>query len=112
MWLGVFFGRKHWLTFRNHEIEYEWMLLKLWDGGQITLQIVDQWQSKMLIIIPGLTGHGDELYCKNSAQKALDNGYDVCVLNHWGGSKTEVTSPKLYCAGSSWDLKEGLEYLS
>ena len=34
------------------------------------------------------------------------------MLNHRGGSKTEVTSPKLYCAGSSWDLKEGLEYLT
>lgn len=66
----------------------------------------------MMIIVPGLTGHGDELYCKNAAQSALDNGYDVCVINHRGGAQTEISSPKLYCAGSSWDLKEGLNYLS
>lgn len=66
----------------------------------------------MLLIVPGLTGHGDELYCKNSAQAALSSGFDVCVTNHRGGSKTPLTSPKLYCAGSSWDFKEALSYLS
>ena len=36
----------------------------------------------MLLIIPGLTGHGDELYVKNAAQAALDQNFDVCVVNH------------------------------
>lgn len=66
---------------------------------------------KMVLILPGITGNGDELYCKNAAQAAISNGYDVCVINHRGGLQTEVTSPKLYCAGSSWDLKEAIEYL-
>lgn len=66
----------------------------------------------MVAIIPGLTGNGDEIYCKNVAQAAIDNNYNVCVINHWGALKTVVTSPKLYCAGSSWDVKEAMEYLS
>ena len=66
----------------------------------------------MVLIVLGLAGSGDDLYPINTSQAAIDNGYDVCVVNHRGGADTEVTSPKFYCAGSSWDFKEALEHLS
>lgn len=88
---------------------YERELLKLSDGGQITLQVINHSeQAGIVCIVPGLTGHGDELYVKNTAQAALDEGYNVIVINHRGGSKTPITSSKMYCAGSSWDLKEAI----
>ena len=65
-----------------------------------------------MTILPGLTGNSKEYYVTHTVNEAIQNGYDAVVINHRGGYPgSKITTPKLYCAASSWDYKEAVEYI-
>jgi predicted alpha/beta-fold hydrolase len=62
-------------------------------------------------VIPGLTGTGDSLYVRNMAEAATNKGYNVAVINFRGTGNTPLFTPRLYCADTSQDILEPMQYL-
>ena len=63
----------------------------------------------MVFVVPGLTSEGSEFYVTNIFNKALDSGYDACVVNHRGCAGVPLKTPLLYSAGSYDGLKKAIE---
>ena len=85
---------------------YEREILELSDGGQIALDWVqprdprktaklDQ-DAPILGVIPGLTGHNDDVYMVSTAVAAVKNNYKLVIINHRGCSNSKLTTPKFY----------------
>ena len=73
---------KH-LTLHNNPIEKTRIPVSLSDGGTITLQAVIRPEiDKFILLVPGLTSTGDDLYVINMMQAAIDKDYNVVVVNH------------------------------
>jgi predicted alpha/beta-fold hydrolase len=43
--------------------------------------------------------------------EAFKRKFKCILINHRAGSNTPLTSPMLYCAKSSWDTREALNYI-
>lgn len=93
--------------------DYNREILKLSDGGQLCLQsIVHSTTSKgVIVIVPGLCGDGSCAYIVNTVNKAVENDYNVYVVNHRGLCDTKLLTPLTYHGGSSFDVKEAINYI-
>ena len=93
---------------------YQTELLKLADGGQLTLQSVIHLNENkgVVIIVPGVCGDGNNSYIINTVNKAIENGYSVYVINHRGLCSTPLLTPLTYHGGSSSDIKAAIEHIS
>ena len=61
--------------------------------------------------MPGLTSDHNEIYMLNLLIEAKKRGYRAVVINYRGASNITLSSPKLYCAASSNDIREPLKYI-
>lgn len=122
------------LTFRENDNQHLWTyqydreILELSDGGQIALDWViprdtlkasrtnsgkcDQSNVPILATVPGLTGHNDDLYMVSTSVAALEQEYELVMINHRGCSNSKLTTPKFYSAGATNDLEQAIDYIS
>jgi predicted alpha/beta-fold hydrolase len=84
------YGRKHLWSY-----QYKREFLKLSDGGQIALDWVqprepskasriDDDETPILAVVPGLTGHNDDLYMVSTSLASVEAGYKMVMINHRG----------------------------
>ena len=99
--------------FDSWEVKYEREFIQTEDSGELALdwsypkgfsQISPQIKSKILCLIPGITGHSEHVYCLNTTLAANSKNIVMCIMNHRGTPGTPVKSPKLYDASSSQDV--------
>ena len=83
-------GRRHLWSFK-----YKRQILKLSDGGQIALDWavpkcpeleskISNNKTPLLVVVPGLTGHNDDLYMVSTALEAVNKEYQLVLVNHRG----------------------------
>eukprot|EP00347_Sterkiella_histriomuscorum_P007208 403349846 len=65
----------------------------------------------IVLVLPGLTSNNNEIYMQNILKEASKHGYQAVVINYRGGSNLELKSPKMYCAASTGDIREPLDYI-
>ena len=78
----------------RHGFKYKRQLVRLEDGGQISLDwalmdIKDE-QSSIIVIFPGLTGGCDNAYVGHIARNGMKEGYRCVVLNKRGCADTPL----------------------
>ncbi|CAI2373532.1 unnamed protein product [Moneuplotes crassus] len=95
------------------KLEFDKEVFKYSDGGQTYLdwKFPENKTKGICMILPGLTGNCNDIYVISAAKEALKNGYIAVVCNHRGVPGLKISSPKLYCAASSWDLREIVDYI-
>lgn len=112
------YGRKHLWTY-----DYKREILELSDGGQIALDWVhprdptkedkiSEKDTPILAVVPGLTGHNDDLYMVSTSLEAVHNNYKLVMINHRGCSNSKLTTPRFYSAGTTNDLEQAIEHIS
>ncbi|TNV77592.1 hypothetical protein FGO68_gene4857 [Halteria grandinella] len=95
---------------------YSRELFVLKDGGTIGLDWLEgipfEKQGKSIVaIVPGLSSDSNEVYVVNLVLEAQRNGFKPVVINYRGASNVGLTTGKLYCAGSTDDVREPLRYI-
>ncbi|KLJ12686.1 hypothetical protein EMPG_09483 [Blastomyces silverae] len=60
----------------------------------------------MLVVLHGLSGGSHEIYLRHVIAPLLKAGWAACVLNFRGCAKSRVTSPILYNARATWDVRQ------
>ena len=67
----------------------------------------------MLVVLHGLTGGSHEIYLRSVlAPLVLENGgWEACVINSRGCSRTKITSGVLFNARSTWDIRQTVRWL-
>jgi hypothetical protein len=67
----------------------------------------------LLIALHGLTGGSHEVYLRAAlAPLVLQNtGWEACVVNSRGCAQTRITSPLLFNARGTWDLRQVVRWL-
>ncbi|ORY15457.1 Alpha/Beta hydrolase protein [Clohesyomyces aquaticus] len=68
-------------------------------------------ETPMLICLHGLTGGSHEVYLRQVIAPLLDAGWAACVVNSRGCAGTKITSPELYNARSTWDVRQSVKWL-
>lgn len=111
-------SRKHLWTFN-----YKREILTLSDKGQISLDWVEpknpiiaskvqEHSTPIIIVVPGLTGHNDDLYMVSTALESVSHEYQMVIANHRGWSNSKLTTPRFYCAGTTKDLEQAVNYIA
>ncbi|OAX84910.1 hypothetical protein ACJ72_00696 [Emergomyces africanus] len=65
----------------------------------------------MLVILHGLSGGSHEIYLRHVIAPLLEAGWAACVLNFRGCAKSRITSPILYNARATWDVRQIVGWL-
>ncbi|KAJ7632595.1 Alpha/Beta hydrolase protein [Roridomyces roridus] len=105
-------------------LQYDRHLLRLRDGGTLGLDFAPADSSNLsretpiIVVLHGLTGGSYESYvrsvlapaCKSVREGGL--GYRAVVVNFRGCAGVPVTSPQLYSAGYTGDIRQALVYIS
>lgn len=96
-------------------------VLKLSDGGQILLawyqcdeegpEDYKQRTNPIIVLIPGLSGCHDSLYCQSVTREAFKGGYDVVCVNFVGMAGLDVTSGRVYDPANIRDHVEAVKYV-
>uniref|UniRef100_A0A8D3C8Q8 Phospholipase ABHD3 n=1 Tax=Scophthalmus maximus TaxID=52904 RepID=A0A8D3C8Q8_SCOMX len=103
---SVLKSRPH-VTYRNE-------LLRTDDGGQISLDWVDNQASAAhpesstrptVLILPGLAGNSKQPYVLHAISQATRRGYRCVVFNNRGAAGEELLTPVTYCAANTSDLE-------
>lgn len=95
------------------------------DGGQVCISYkfhgpVDELEEDgigkvrppIMFLIPGFTGDKTKNYVASAMNEAYNRGFDVILINHRGLGGIEITTPKLYSAGSQQDQIEVIDQIS
>ena len=100
----------------NCGVVYEREIVKLKDGGQLSLDWPEMPKSfvfnddtPIIVILSGMTGGRKDTYVASLSDKALKNKCRPVLMNERGLSKTLLTTPKLYCADMTEDVSTVLE---
>ncbi|KAJ7685180.1 Alpha/Beta hydrolase protein [Mycena polygramma] len=105
-------------------LQYNRKLIRLVDGGTIGLDFAPADSSKVrddvpvIVVLHGLTGGSYESYVRSilvPACKPVEEGglgYRAVVVNFRGCAGVPVTSPQLYSAGHTGDIRQALVYIS
>ncbi|XP_066912050.1 phospholipase ABHD3-like isoform X2 [Clytia hemisphaerica] len=96
--------------------------LKTKDNGQISLDWVYNDDDNKLyhsmetrptvIVLPGITGCYDASYVRHIVKEAKDLGYRSLVFNNRGLGRTELKTPRTFCACNVEDLEQVLDHTS
>ncbi|KAK7014882.1 AB hydrolase-1 domain-containing protein [Favolaschia claudopus] len=109
---------------KSDQLQYNRTLLRLEEGGTIGLDFAPADHSKVppdapiIVILHGLTGGSYESYVRSivvPATKPVEEGglgYRAVVVNYRGCAGVPVTSPQLYSAGYTGDIRQALIYIS
>ncbi|EUC45259.1 hypothetical protein COCMIDRAFT_5560 [Bipolaris oryzae ATCC 44560] len=65
----------------------------------------------MLVALHGVAGGSHEPYIKHVLAPLVASGWEACVVVSRGCGGTDLTSPLLYNARSTWDLKQTVAFL-
>ncbi|PGH32138.1 hypothetical protein GX50_05099 [[Emmonsia] crescens] len=60
----------------------------------------------MLVVLHGLSGGSHEIYLRHVIAPLLEAGWAACVLNFRGCAQSRITSPILYNARATWDVRQ------
>ncbi|KAF8654098.1 hypothetical protein AX16_003631 [Volvariella volvacea WC 439] len=109
---------------KSHRMQYNRKLIRLADGGTLGLDFAPidwsstQKDSPIIVVQHGLTGGSYESYVRSilhPACKPVEEGglgYRAIVVNFRGCAGVPVTSPQLYSAGHTDDLRQALAWIS
>uniref|UniRef100_A0A4W3J5T8 Phospholipase ABHD3 n=1 Tax=Callorhinchus milii TaxID=7868 RepID=A0A4W3J5T8_CALMI len=95
-------------------MEYRNELIKTADGGQISLDWIDNDGNLLhpvsatrpiVLILPGLTGTSKESYILHMVKESQSQGYRCTVVNNRGVSGERLLTPRTYCAANTEDLE-------
>uniref|UniRef100_A0A1A8GEA0 Ig-like domain-containing protein n=1 Tax=Nothobranchius korthausae TaxID=1143690 RepID=A0A1A8GEA0_9TELE len=101
------------VTYRNE-------LIRTVDGGQISLDWVDNQNSRpyptsstrpTVLILPGLTGNSQQSYVLHAVRQATRHGYRCVVFNNRGVGGEELLTPVTYCAANTSDLERVVQHV-
>ncbi|KAJ5669251.1 hypothetical protein N7462_010321, partial [Penicillium macrosclerotiorum] len=66
----------------------------------------------MLVALHGLSGGSHELYLRHVLFPLVaDGGWEACVVNSRGCAQTKISTPVLYNARATWDVREAVKWL-
>lgn len=66
----------------------------------------------MLIILHGLSGGSHEIYVRHILKPlCYEQGWAACVVNFRGCAKSKVSSPMLYNARATWDVRQTIRWV-
>ncbi|XP_034435948.1 phospholipase ABHD3-like isoform X1 [Hippoglossus hippoglossus] len=109
---SVLKSRPH-VTYRNE-------LIRTGDGGQISLDWVDNHASASypesstrptILILPGLAGNSKQPYVLHTISQATRRGYRCVVFNNRGVAGEELLTPLTYCAANTSDLEHVVQHV-
>ncbi|XP_062267165.1 phospholipase ABHD3-like [Platichthys flesus] len=101
------------VTYRNE-------LIRTGDGGQISLDWVDNHASASypesstrptILILPGLAGNSKQPYVLHTISQATRRGYRCVVFNNRGAAGEELLTPRTYCAANTSDLEHVVQHV-
>ncbi|KAI1897230.1 hypothetical protein AGOR_G00081130 [Albula goreensis] len=101
------------VTYRNE-------LIRTRDGGQISLDWVDNTDSTVypecslrptVLILPGLTGNSQQTYVLHAVSQATRRGYRSVVFNNRGFGGEELLTPLTFCAADTSDLERVIQHI-
>ena len=98
----------------NVYLDFEDELITLQDGGHTYLSWnYDSNRTKkgIVIIVPGIVGDSTRMYIVNTAIEAKQNGFNSVVVNHRGGNKLKITTPKMCSELSHDDLRDAIDFI-
>lgn len=75
---------------------------------------IDSLDSKpMLVTLHGLSGGSHELYLRHALAPlvAKEGGWEACVINSRGCAMSKITTPLLYNARATWDIRQIVKWL-
>uniref|UniRef100_A0A8C7G6U6 Phospholipase ABHD3 n=1 Tax=Oncorhynchus kisutch TaxID=8019 RepID=A0A8C7G6U6_ONCKI len=96
------------------QVDYRNELIRTADGGQISLDWVDNGDSAAypecysrptVLILPGLTGNSRQTYVLHAVSQATRRGYRCVVFNNRGFGGEELLTPMTFCAADTSDLE-------
>ncbi|KAJ7774649.1 Alpha/Beta hydrolase protein [Mycena maculata] len=109
---------------KTDRLQYSRRLIRLIEGGTLGLDFAPVDSSKLsedtpiIVVLHGLTGGSYESYVRSilvPACRAIDEGglgYRAVVVNFRGCAGVPITSPQLYSAGHTGDIRQALVYIS
>ncbi|CAG8530393.1 16135_t:CDS:2, partial [Acaulospora morrowiae] len=108
-----------WIGNGHAQTLYASKLVKTPDGGQIAVDWTPPMSQKPIddtptvVVLHGLTGGSHESYirCLLEVLTNPPHNYRAVVINFRGCSESHITSPKLYSAASTNDLRTVLRYI-
>ncbi|KAI9793611.1 MAG: hypothetical protein M1833_000697 [Piccolia ochrophora] len=67
----------------------------------------------MVVVLHGLSGGSHEGYLRSVLETLItpDGGFEACVVNSRGCALSKITSPVLYNARATWDLRQVVKWL-
>ncbi|KAF2688915.1 AB-hydrolase YheT [Lentithecium fluviatile CBS 122367] len=65
----------------------------------------------MLVCLHGLSGGSHEVYLREVVAPMVDAGWAACVVNGRGCAQSKITTPRLFNARSTWDVRQTVKYL-
>jgi predicted alpha/beta-fold hydrolase len=68
-------------------------------------------EKPMLICLHGLSGGSHEIYLRHVVAPITAAGWECCVVNARGCALSKVTTPHLFNARSTWDLRQTVKWL-
>ncbi|KAM4529175.1 phospholipase ABHD3-like isoform 2-T2 [Fundulus diaphanus] len=101
-------------------VSYRNELIRTIDGGQISLDWVDNHTSDtypqsctrpIVLILPGLTGNSQQSYVLHAVSQATRRGYRCVVFNNRGVGGEELLTPVTYCAANTSDLERVVQHV-
>lgn len=79
---------------------------------QLEFDIGSKDSRPMLITLHGLVGGSHETYLRAVISPLLDAGWEACVLNARGCARHKVTSPYVFNARATWDVRQLVKWLT
>jgi predicted alpha/beta-fold hydrolase len=65
----------------------------------------------MLIALHGLTGGSHEVYLRETLAPLTASGWEACVVNGRGCALSKITTPQLFNARATWDVRQTIREL-
>nr|XP_055179575.1 phospholipase ABHD3 [Nyctereutes procyonoides] len=101
-------------------VQYRNELIKTADGGQISLDWFDNYNSKCymdattrptILLLPGLTGTSKESYILHMIHLSEELGYRCVVFNNRGVAGENLLTPRTYCCANTEDLETVIHHV-
>ncbi|CAG8699259.1 19625_t:CDS:2 [Rhizophagus irregularis] len=102
-----------------HLIDYERKIVSTPDGGQIAVDWTPPLSKKpfddtpTIVVLHGLTGGSHESYIRCILDILVNppHNYRAVVINFRGCAESDITSPRLYSAAATDDIRSAIRYI-
>ncbi|KAF2280487.1 medium-chain fatty acid ethyl ester synthase/esteras-like protein 1 [Westerdykella ornata] len=65
----------------------------------------------MLVCLHGLSGGSHEVYLRHVVAPVTADGWECCVVNARGCAMSKITTPQLFNARATWDVRQTVKWL-